>query len=165
MSKSESEKDNLQTLKVKVNVNEFNFPDGLPIHSEVSLFALPTNLCPKNIKVYACGCEYDYDEDYFGFVTVDNTDQLYEIITNKQYEVDATVCDDIVRECNSEINGYTQNLIVTYCRMEQEEASDFIPCQYQQEDTYYQKNGGYWNGYKDIDEEFEDYFHTQMMKD
>lgn len=51
----QSEKDNLETLKVKVRVNEFDFPDGLPIHSEVSLFALD----PKNIKVYACGCEYD----------------------------------------------------------------------------------------------------------
>ena len=79
------------SFNVQVNGLYFNdIPNGLPINSEVLLKNIPyfPNF-PKNIRVFLKTTKI------LGNIAVNDTNKLYEIVTNAQYEVNATVCSTI----------------------------------------------------------------------
>ena len=111
-----------QEVAFNVQVNGLHantFPTGLPINSEVLLenVPFPPNY-PKNIRVF-----YQNKFQILGNISVKDTNQLYEIVTNPEYEVKAIVCDNM-EYGKKHGKGNTKKLMVTYSkkRVEQKKA-------------------------------------------
>lgn len=118
MIKEDSNQANLgkkqQEVAFNVQVNGLHsntFPTGLPINSEVLLknVPFPPNY-PKNIRVF-----YQNKFQILGNISVKDTNQLYEIVTNPEYEVKAIVCDNM-EYGKKNGKGNTQKLMVTYSK-------------------------------------------------
>ena len=111
----------------------------------IKLYNDQNKLCTERRAKIICETFYPETDDY----------------RTKKYTVEHIISE----EKNDHINNLRWCALSEYNK-EQDSNKEAVIFINQQEDTYYQKNGpSHWDGYHDIEEEMEDYFHTQMMKD